>query len=105
MIDLENAIEKLKDEIIFSGVTHEDKSLALDIDYLNLNTVLNIEFEDDDFDTILVYGTGLENILTPVLQTYLDDADLCRTVPVELFIDEMSRYGHISLNSFKVEDL
>ena len=54
MIDLENAIEKLKDEIIFSGVTHEDKSLALDIGYLHLNTVLNIEFEDDDFDTIFV---------------------------------------------------
>lgn len=101
-MDLRKAFEEFKSKIEEGGLTCEDLCLELSI---SPRIFLTVEFEDDDLDTIQVYGTGLENMLTDELQDYLDDEDLCREVPVDLFISEMAKQVEFQLISYGTDEL
>lgn len=101
-MDLRKAFEEFKSKIEDAGLTCEDLCLELSI---NPSIFLTVEFEDDDLNTIQVYGTGLETMLTDELQGYLDDEDLCREVPVDLFINEMAKQFEFQLVSYDTDEL
>ena len=104
-MSLQNVFNEFKDQIILNHVTYEDKCLELLIDNMGLEIFVTVEFENDNLDSIQIYGTGLEDILTVELQNYLDDEDLCRDIPVDLFINEMSKQSHVQFKSYGFDDL
>ena len=104
-MSLQNVFNEFRDQIILNHVTYEDKCLELLIDNMGSKVFITVEFENDDLDSIQIYGTGLEDILTVELQNYLDDEDLCRDIPVDLFINEMSKQSHVQFKSYGFDDL
>ena len=104
-MNLQNVFNEFRDQIILNHVTYEDKCLELLIDNMGLGIFVTVEFENDNLDSIQIYGTGLEDILTVELQNYLDDEDLCRDIPVDLFINEMSKQSHVQFKSYGFDDL
>lgn len=104
-MSLQNVFNEFRDQIILNHVTYEDKCLELLIDNMGLEIFVTVEFENDNLDSIQIYGTGLEDILTVELQNYLDDEDLCRDIPVDLFINEMSKQSHVQFKSYGFDDL
>lgn len=104
-MSLQNVFNEFRDQIILNHVTYEDKCLELLIDNMGLGIFVTVEFENDNLDSIQIYGTGLEDILTVELQNYLDDEDLCRDIPVDLFINEMSKQSHVQFKSYGFDDL
>lgn len=104
-MSLQNVFNEFRDQIILNHVTYEDKCLELLIDNMGLEIFVTVEFENDNLDSIQIYGTGLEDILTVELQNYLDDKDLCRDIPVDLFINEMSKQSHVQFKSYGFDDL
>lgn len=104
-MNLQNVFNEFRDQIILNHVTYEDKCLELLIDNMGLGIFVTVEFENDNLDSIQIYGTGLEDILTVELQNYLDDEDLCRDIPVDLFISEMSKQSHVQFKSYGFDDL
>ena len=104
-MSLQNIFNEFRDQIVLNHVTYEDKCLELLIDNMGLEIFVTVEFENDNLDSIQIYGTGLEDILTVELQNYLDDEDLCRDIPVDLFINEMSKQSHVQSKSYGFDDL
>ena len=104
-MNLQNVFNEFRDQIILNHVTYEDKCLELLIDNMGLEIFVTVEFENDNLDSIQIYGTGLEDILTVELQNYLDDEDLCRDIPVDLFISEMLKQSHVQFKSYGFDDL
>ena len=104
-MNLQNVFNEFRDQIILNHVTYEDKCLELLIDNMGLGIFVTVEFENDNLDSIQIYGTGLEDILTVELQNYLDDEDLCRDIPVDLFINEISKQNHVQFKSYGFDDL
>lgn len=104
-MSLQNVFNEFRDQIILNHVTYEDKCLELLIDNMGSKVFITVEFENDDLDSIQIYGTGLEDILTVELQNYLDDEDLCKDIPVDLFINEMSKQSHVQFKSYGFDDL
>ena len=104
-MNLQDVFNEFRDQITLNHVTYEDKCLELLINNMGSSIFINIEFENDNLDSIQIYGTGLEDILTVELRNYLDDKDLCREVPVDLFINEMSKQDQIHFQSYGFDDL
>lgn len=102
MKTLTEIFDEFRDQITLNNLTCEDKCLELVTKYMDSGLFLSVEFEDDSLDKIKVYGTDLENILTVKLTNYLDDEDLCRAIPVDLFISEMN---HVAFTSYGFDDL
>ena len=104
-MNTQDVFNEFRDQITLNHVTHEDKCLELLIDNMGSIISLYIEFENDNLDSIQIYGAYIEDILTVELQNYLDDEDLCREVPVDLFISEMSKQDQIHFQSYGFDDL
>lgn len=104
-MNLQDVFNEFRDQIMLNHVTYEDKCLELLIDNMGSIISLYIEFENDNLNSIQIYGAYIEDILTVELQNYLDDEDLCREVPVDLFISEMSKQDQIHFQSYGFEDL
>ena len=104
-MNLQDVFNEFRDQITLNHVTYEDKYLELLINNMGSSIFISIEFENDNLDSIQIYGTGLEDILTVELRNYLDDEDLCREVPVDLFISEMSKQDQIHFQSYGFDDL
>lgn len=102
MKTLTEVFDEFRDQITLNNLTYEDKYLELAAKYMDSSLLLSVEFESDLLDKIKIYGTNLENILTATLRNYLDDEDLCRAVPVGLFISEMN---HVAFTSYGFDDL
>ena len=104
-MNLQDVFNEFRDQITLTHVTYEDKCLELLINNMGSSIFINIEFENDNLDSIQICGAGLEDILTVKLRNYLDDKDLCRKVPVDLFINEMSKQDQIHFQSYGFDDL
>ena len=63
-MNLQNVFNEFRDQITLNHVTYEDKCLELLINNMGSSIFINIEFENDNLDSIQIYGTGLEDILS-----------------------------------------
>lgn len=95
MSRLEEALEEFKDEIILRGCTSEDLFLVLNID--GIDVLVSVEFEDDSFESLKVYGTEFR-----FFEDYEDGIDEYRGIPCDVFLEEMK---NLDILSWQFEEL
>lgn len=102
---IKDVIEKLKNSITDEDLTYEDMAAELTLSVNGSAHDITIEFENDDFDAVQVYGDSCEEVLSEEFDDYLDDEDLYRDVPVDELADELDGRTDINLINYSINEM
>lgn len=104
-MSIKDVIEKLRDSIIDEGLTYEDMAAELTLSIDGSAYDITVEFENDDFDAVQVYGSGCEETLPEEFDDYLDDEDLYRDIPVDELVDELDGRTDINIINYSIDEM
>lgn len=95
--DIREIMEKFKDWLKQEELGCREAYLEFNIDFMGHEVMLRVEFEDDDWSAVEIYGIDIDNILTEEIREggYADDEDLYRKIPLEEFMREISKSARI----------